>query len=135
MQLIDYIDSLMPGDNDIGVPCFSAVAWPQLQKERDLLIRVDSVIEKFVNSSPGNADEGQEEWTSLFTSFFKREHNNLYLAFREVVVGLYFSSPVVLGAMGESEHPLFPRGQSLPAFNTDMLEGVFNRGKIWRGTN
>jgi hypothetical protein len=104
-----------------------------------LLARVSAVINEFRNSVPGcdfsATNESDEAMVESFSSFFKEKHNELYVEFREVVMGLYFSSPPVLVAMGEVEIPLFPRGQSLPTFNVDMLESVYNRGEIWRRVN
>ncbi len=142
MQLKIFVDSLIPGDEALGAPKFSAVAWPLLQESRDLIAHVSVVIKEFRNSATGcvisesnESIESNEAMAKSFSSFFKEKHNVLYVEFREIVMGLYFSSPAVLVAMGEEEMPLFPRGQSLPTFNTDMLESVYSRGEIWRRVN
>lgn len=142
MQLINFVDSLIPGDEELGAPKFSAVAWPQLQENCELLARVCVVIKDFQNDISDcafneivDSKESNEAMVKSFSSFFKEKHNELYVEFREIVMGLYFSSPAVLVAMGEVDIPLFPRGQSLPTFNTDMLESVHSRGEIWRKVN
>ena len=139
MQLINFVDSLIPGDNELGAPKFSTVAWFQLQEETKLLKRVDVVIKDFrnnvtasVSNETNESNENNDVMVKSFSSFFKAKYNELYFEFRDVVIGLYFSSPAVLIAMGEVETPLFPRGQSLPPLNTDMLESVYSRGEIWR---
>lgn len=137
-QLITLIDSFIPGDIDLGAPKCSVVVWPQLQEERDFLARIDDVINDY-NKVPGCAFSenigGDEIALKAFSSFFMEKHKELYVEFREIIMGLYFSSPSVLVALGEEEIALFPRGQSLPTFNADMLESVYSRGEIWRRVN
>ena len=154
MQLKIFVDGLIPGDKELGAPKFSAVAWPQFQEESDFLARLSVVFNDFQNNTAGCAfsenNEGDlgkesneckesrecnEAMLKSFSAFFKEKHSTFYVEFKEVVMGLYFSSPAVLVAMGEVEIPLFPRGQSLPAFNNEMLESVYNRGEIWRSVN
>jgi hypothetical protein len=44
----------------------------------------------------------------------------------------YFESPRVLGALGLRTESPFPNGSQIPEINFDLLEPVYNRGKIFR---
>lgn len=127
MLLIDILDAQMPGDQALGVPCFSKVAEQALLREHGTLAaRMSEFLEDFASET---------DLSESFFNFLKRRDIELYSEFREVVVSLYFTAKPVLAALGEEQIPLFPRGQSLPEINYDLLESVYQRGSIWRPLN
>ena len=132
MRLQQYLNSLLPGDEDFEIPAFNTIAWEELcNKHPKLIQRVEQVVTEY------ELLQGQREVDDQglgLVNYWKGEDLPLYETFRDLVIGIYFSSPSVLRALGEESEPLFPRGQSLPAINFDLLEDVFNRGKQWRST-
>lgn len=134
MLLIDYIDALLPGDKALAVPRFSEVAGVAFYAENSQLVSsTEVIIEQFRSGVGVNFHEtNDDDLAKSFSMFFKQSDAELYLEFRDVVIGLYFSSKTVLAAIGEEQAPLFPRGQSLPEVNYDLLENVYNRGAMWR---
>ena len=130
MQLIDIIDILIPGDTELGLPCFSYIAESQFNKNTDLIDSVNLILIKFQDTHTPNLDASYV--TKTFVSFFMNENAEVFKEFKLLILDLYFKSETVLDKLGYDVKPLFPTGQLLPDNNFDLLVDVYHRGKIWR---
>lgn len=125
MNLMAWIDHLLPGDAALDVPCFSSAVGEMLVSEYPEL---SQRLELFISKQEVSFHENP----FLMTEKLNEKDPVTFGQFRDVILGLYFSSKKVLHALNEIEEPLFPRGQSLPANDYDLLMPVYERGRIWR---
>lgn len=127
MSLNDFIDELIPGDPDRGAPPFSLAVGARLQQHYSALCAdMTQALAAPEISAAATLDV-------RVAALLARDAVG-FAVFRDTVLGLYFSTPIVLAALGESSEPLFPRGQSLPAIDFDLLNPVYERGRCWRAT-
>lgn len=127
MCLNEFIDELLPGDLARGVPAFSHMAGERLQRLYPELCAQMEVALTSLNLAPASSLEMRISALNAFSAA-------TFAEFRDVILGLYFSTSAVLNAMGETSEPLFPRGQTLPPIDFELLTQVYERGCRWRST-
>ncbi len=123
MNIENFVNSLLPGDTERHISCFSELCGGLLNRRySDLVIDLENALQAF--SAQRTDQERAESEADAFTVYLKTKAPMLYEQFIETILGLYLSQPEVISGLDECAEPLFPRGQSLPAINFDLLEPV-----------
>lgn len=130
------IDTLLPGDPDLGMPSASQIDFDTFLSQKNLV----SLAHDFV----GMVDELCVQKQSLGFEHLSPEQRLQMInacklvdvrMFTEMVSQLlraYYTAPCVLIAIGAGSVPPFPEGHALGADDWTLLEPVYLRGPIYR---
>lgn len=135
-RLESLLDTLLPGDQTLGLPSASAAGVMSfLQSENKLslfdeyLVLLETVAQQKYHTSWHALDN-----LALLTcvELSSRSHWSLASQVLGQVLRGYYSARIVLNQLHAGAVPPFPQGNRLPENNWDLLESVFERGPIYR---
>jgi hypothetical protein len=134
--LSTLVKFLLPANSDHGM--VDAVEFGILDRlvvalgsdeHRELFSQLDSAAVKLLGKELNEVDEVGIERLAV-------ECRDLWFRYIRLVgpnvLCEYFESPRVLSALGLRAESPFPHGSQMPEINFDLLEPVYNRGKIFR---
>jgi len=130
------IDSMLPGDSDLGLPSASFIDFdiylkrhgqePLFMDFARILDRVcaDRYCQIFPNLNPEQKIEAINACRSVNIKVFSAMVEHLFKA--------YYTNPFILKQIGAGAVPPFPHGNSLIGDDWSLLEPVYERGPIYR---
>jgi len=130
------IDTILPGDLEMGLPSASSINFDIYLKKYildELAFKFANLVEKVSMEKFGVIFSDIDDLKRLEVINLIRLHDRKF--FSEFVTHLlraYYTTPEVLIIIGTGSVPPFPQGNLLESDNWDLLEPVYERGKIYR---
>ena len=116
--IVEFLDSMFPGDEDLGLPMFSEISSHLIERfhkeARPYFVEVENVITpelRIVNSL---------DLLSYLRKFLPTTIRKLMT----FAIQNYFADPKVIATLRNSEAVLFPYSRALPEINYELLEPV-----------
>jgi len=130
------VETMLPGDPDLGMPCASSIDFKAHLEKYDLIDLPDKFL-RMLDEVCGDRfslsfkDLDHEQKMQAINAC-KLSDVRVFSAFVGHLLRAYYTSPLVLSRIGAGSIPPFPQGNSLPQDDWSVLEPVYERGQVFR---
>jgi hypothetical protein len=130
------IDSMLPGDPILGMPCASKIDFDTYLLKHglsNLSINFVQMLDKICEEKIGVAFSQLDEMQKIQSiNACKLVDIRLFSAMVNHLLKAYYTSPSVLSKISSGSVPPFPTGNSLEPDEWSILEHVYERGQVFR---
>lgn len=130
------IDTLLPGDHDLGMPSASQIDFDTFLEQKNLVTLahdfVDMVDELCVQKHSLGFEHLPPEQRLQMINACKLVDVRLFTEMVSQLLRAYYTAPGVLVAIGAGSVPPFPEGHALESDDWTLLEPVHVRGPFYR---
>ena len=136
MSLNAIIDTLLPGDSELGMPNASSIDFYKYLRVNGATNLIIEFMDKFdlICMKKFKKKFFELNYHQKFEAIdaIKKSNIKKFFEFIEHLMRAYYSDPAVLGLIGAGSQPPFPLGNDLIEDDWTLLECVYERGIAYR---
>ena len=130
---------MVPGDTTLALPAASSIGFKEYLRINDgveVAVNYEVLIKKICEEKFSNQFENLLANQRLeVIKVSKAKDGKLFVAFLSHLINAYYTNPIVLVRIGAGSVPPFPDGNQINDDDWTILEGVYERGCIYRDIN
>lgn len=135
-DLKTVIDTMLPGDSVLGMPCASAIDFEIYLKQHNLnqlSFEFIQMLNKVCEEKKGMAFVDLDEVQKMQAiNACKLVDVRVFSAMVGHLLKAYYTAPVVLMKIKSGSVPPFPNGNSIEDDDWSILESVYEGGQVFR---
>jgi hypothetical protein len=133
------LDTMIPGDIELGMPAASTLDFELYQLKHKIQCLVEEFLQELTWLAQSKFENEFEDLNfdqRLATvNACKAKNVRLFSTFLTHCFRAYYSDAKVLNLIAAGSVPPFPVGNVLESDNWDLLEPVYERGRIYRSVD